>query len=81
VSDRLVKLGYITRTEDPTNRRFRVLALTRAGRTAREAALNALDEACPLTRLSDDEHEDLLNRLGQVLIEPAPAAASLPVGG
>jgi hypothetical protein len=45
------------------------------------AALNALDEACPLTRLSDDEHEDLLNRLRQVLIEPAPATASLPVRG
>jgi DNA-binding MarR family transcriptional regulator len=68
-SDRLVKLGYITRTEDPTNRRFRVLSLTPAGRTARQVALDALDEACPLTRLSDDEHEDLLNRLAQTLIE------------
>jgi DNA-binding MarR family transcriptional regulator len=72
-SDRLVKLGYITRTEDPANRRFRVLALTPAGRTARQAALDALNEACPLIRLSDDEHEDLLNLLSQPLLEPDPA--------
>jgi DNA-binding MarR family transcriptional regulator len=72
-SDRLVKLGYITRTEDPANRRFRVLALTPAGHTARQAALDALNEACPLIRLSDDEHEDLLNRLAQTLLEPDPA--------
>jgi hypothetical protein len=72
-SDRLVKLGYITRTEDRANRRFRVLALTPAGHTARQAALDALNEACPLIRLSDDEHEDLLNRLAQTLLEPDPA--------
>jgi DNA-binding MarR family transcriptional regulator len=75
-SDRLVKLGYITRTEDPANRRFRILSLTPAGRIARQAALDVLDEACPLNRLSDDEHQDLLNRLSQTLREPdhAPTA-------
>ena len=70
ISDRLVKLGYINRTEDPTNRRFRVLSLTPTGRTARQAALDALDEACPLVRLSDDEHEKLLRLLAQTLVEP-----------
>jgi DNA-binding MarR family transcriptional regulator len=69
-SDRLVKLGYITRTEDPTNRRFRVLSLTPAGQTARQAALDALARTCPLTLLSDDEHENLLNLLAQTLTEP-----------
>jgi DNA-binding MarR family transcriptional regulator len=69
-SDRLVKLGYITRTEDPTNRRFRVLSLTPAGQTARQAALDALAQACPLTLLSDDVHEKLLNLLAQTLTEP-----------
>src|ERR1700716_2862126 len=69
-SDRLVKLGYITRTEDPTNRRFRVLSLTPAGQTARQAALDALAQACPLTLLSDDVHEKLLNLLAQPLTEP-----------
>jgi len=70
VSDRLVERGYINRTEDPGNRRFRVLSLTPAGRDARQAALDALNEACPLIRLSDDEHEDLFNLLGRTLIEP-----------
>jgi DNA-binding MarR family transcriptional regulator len=75
-SDRLVKLGYITRTEDPANRRFRVLSLTPAGRTARRAALDALDEACPLNRLSEDEHQNLLSCLAQTLPEPDHATTT-----
>jgi DNA-binding MarR family transcriptional regulator len=70
ISDRLLERGYINRTEDPSNRRFRVLSLTPAGRTARQAALDALNKACPLIRLSDGEREDLLKLLGQILIEP-----------
>jgi DNA-binding MarR family transcriptional regulator len=70
ISDRLVERGYITRTEDPTNRRHRVLSLTPTGRTARQAALDALNEACPLSRLTGDQREDLVNLLGQTLIEP-----------
>ncbi|GAA1223945.1 MarR family winged helix-turn-helix transcriptional regulator [Pseudonocardia alaniniphila] len=68
-SNRLVELGYITRTECPTNRRTRVLALTPPGRAAREAALNALDKACPLLRLSDGERAGLLDVLTRALAE------------
>jgi DNA-binding MarR family transcriptional regulator len=77
ISDRLVERGYINRTEDPANRRFRVLSLTPAGQTARQAALDALNEACPLVRLSDEECDALLNLLGQTLIEPDHAARGL----
>jgi MarR family len=76
ISDRLVERGYINRAEDPANRRFRVLSLTRSGRAARQAALDILNEACPLVRLSDDEREALLSLLGQTLIEPGPAAGA-----
>jgi hypothetical protein len=41
----------------------------RARQTARQTALDALNEACPLTRLSDHEHENLLDHLAQTLIE------------
>jgi DNA-binding MarR family transcriptional regulator len=75
-SDRLVKLGYITRTEDPTNRRSRVLSLTSTGQTARKAALSALEEACPLLRLSDGERQGLLDLLGKTLVEPDHATTS-----
>jgi DNA-binding MarR family transcriptional regulator len=83
-SDRLVKLGYITRTEHPTNRRTRLLALTPPGRAARAAALNALDKASPLLRLSETERADLLDVLTRALVlEPeapdAPTASPPPV--
>jgi DNA-binding MarR family transcriptional regulator len=68
--DRLVKLGYLTRVEDPANRRFRVLSLTSEGQAARRRALDALDEACPLLRLSEDQREDIRGLLGQTLVEP-----------
>jgi DNA-binding MarR family transcriptional regulator len=70
ISDRLVKLGYITRTEDPSNRRFRVLGLTPAGEKARQEALDVLEESCPLIRLTDVQQDDLMKLLGQTLIEP-----------
>lgn len=76
VSDRLVERGYISRTEDPANRRFRVLSLTASGRAARQAALDILNQACPLIRLSDEERDALLSLLGQTLIEPGPAAGA-----
>jgi DNA-binding MarR family transcriptional regulator len=69
-SDRLVKLGYLTRTEDPANRRFRVLSLTPEGQDIRRRALDALDAACPLLRLSEDQREDIRSLLGQSLVEP-----------
>jgi DNA-binding MarR family transcriptional regulator len=69
VSDRLIDRGYLTRTEDPTNRRFRVLALTPAGRAARKAALDALNKACPISRLSDGERDDLLKLIGKTLTD------------
>lgn len=77
ISDRLVKRGYVTRTEDPVNRRYRVLSLTPEGRTARRAALNALKDACPLNRLSDDEHEHLLTVISRTLRGPAATAVPL----
>ena len=70
--DRLLKCGYITRTEDPTNRRFRVLSLTPAGHEARRTALDALGAACPLNSLSENEHQDLLRVLSGVLPESEP---------
>ncbi|MEV0041399.1 MarR family transcriptional regulator [Streptomyces sp. NPDC050804] len=77
ISDRLVKLGYITRTEDPANRRFRVLALTGTGRAARDKALTALEESCPLIRLTRVEQDDVLHLLARTLIDPDRA----PDGG
>lgn len=70
ISGRLVKLGYITRTEDPSNRRFRVLALTAEGMKARQQALDVLEESCPLIRLTEVQQDDLMKLLGQTLIEP-----------
>jgi DNA-binding MarR family transcriptional regulator len=69
VTDRLVERGYITRTEDPENRRSRVLSLTTAGQAARQTALDALNQACPLSRLSDDERDNLLNLVGRALAD------------
>ncbi|MEV4314079.1 MarR family transcriptional regulator [Actinocrispum sp. NPDC049592] len=66
-TERLVELGYLTRTEDPANRRFRVLSLTRAGRKAREAALAALEEACPLRKLSQNQLDQVFRILGRSL--------------
>jgi DNA-binding MarR family transcriptional regulator len=72
-SDRLVKLGYITRAEDPNNRRTRLLALTPAGQEARQTALDALDAASPLLRLTEKERTGLLDVLGRALVEPEAA--------
>ena len=66
-SERLVELGYVTRTEDPDNRRFRVLALTPEGRRARAAALAALDAACPLSKLKKKELDQLFTIMGHTL--------------
>jgi hypothetical protein len=38
--------------------------------------LDALTDACPLTSLSDDEHENLRNRLAQALLEPEHATST-----
>lgn len=76
LSDRLVKLGYITRTEDLTNRRFRVLTLTPAGLTARTKALEVLERSCPLIRLTEVEQDELRNLLARTLIEPDHASAA-----
>lgn len=76
ISDRLVKLGYITRAEDPTNRRFRVLSLTPAGEVARRKALDVLEESCPLIRLTQVQQDDLMNLLGQTLVEPDSPAST-----
>ncbi|MFI5614886.1 MarR family winged helix-turn-helix transcriptional regulator [Amycolatopsis sp. NPDC051903] len=76
LSDRLVKLGYVTRTEDPSNRRFRVLSLTPDGREARRRALEVLEESCPLIRLTEVQQDDLMNLLGETLVEPDPPRAS-----
>jgi len=78
VSDRLIERGYLTRTEDPTNRRFRVLSLTAAGRAARTAALDALEKACPLSRLSDGDRDDLLKMIGGTLTDDDGVTAWRP---
>ena len=72
ISDRLVKLGYITRTEDPRNRRFRVLSLTPTGQAARQRALDVLEESCPLIRLTEVQQDDLMKLLGETLLSPEP---------
>lgn len=74
--DRLLRRGYITRAEDPANRRSRVLALTPAGRIARRAALDALGAACPLDILSEDDHQDLLAVLSRTLRGPDHAVTA-----
>lgn len=74
--DRLLKLGYITRAENPANRRFRVLSLTPTGRIARQSALDALTAACPLNSLSEAEHENLLGVLSSTLPAPDDAVAA-----
>ncbi|MCE7003759.1 winged helix DNA-binding protein [Kibdelosporangium philippinense] len=66
-TERLVELGYLTRTEDPSNRRFRVLSLTPKGRKARKAALDALNAACPLRKLSSRQLDQLFAILGPTL--------------
>ncbi|WP_326953787.1 MarR family winged helix-turn-helix transcriptional regulator [Amycolatopsis sp. NBC_01286] len=66
-TERLVELRYLTRTEDPMNRRFRVLALTPEGRKAREAALAALDAACPLRKLGRKQLDQLFVLLDHTL--------------
>jgi DNA-binding MarR family transcriptional regulator len=66
-TERLVELGYLTRIEDPSNRRFRVLSLTPEGRQAREEALAALDAACPLRKLSRAQLDQLFTLLGHTL--------------
>ena len=67
VSDRLVKLGYVTRTEDPANRRYRVLALTDTGRDARQQVIEALTEASPVSRLTAADQQELVRLLGKAL--------------
>lgn len=67
ISDRLVKLGYITRTEDPKNRRYRVLSLTDSGRAARREVIEALTQASPVSRLSPQDQQDLVRILGKAL--------------
>jgi DNA-binding MarR family transcriptional regulator len=74
--DRLLKLGYITRAENPANRRFRVLSLTPTGRIARQSALDALTAACPLNSLSEAEHKNLLGVLSSVLPASDDAVAA-----
>lgn len=67
ISDRLVKLDYVTRTEDPTNRRYRVLSLTDAGRAARHEVIDALTHASPVSRLSPQDQQQLVRLLGKAL--------------
>ncbi len=75
ISDRLVRLDYVTRTEDPTNRRFRVLALTPAGREARRLAIEAFAAASPVSRLDRRDQAELVRILGLVLAPGAPGRA------
>lgn len=67
ISDRLVKLDYVTRTEDPTNRRYRVLALTDSGRSARREVIEALTAASPVSRLSESDQRALVRLLSKAL--------------
>ncbi|MFI9383032.1 MarR family winged helix-turn-helix transcriptional regulator [Kutzneria sp. NPDC052558] len=67
ISDRLVKLDYVTRTEDPRNRRYRVLALTPTGRTAREDVIKAFTHASPVSTLSAQDQQELVRILGKAL--------------
>jgi len=77
VSDRLARLGFITRTADPANRRYRRMALTPEGREARARALTALQEASPLSRLTQEQRDALglllAHALTDGLPEPTPA--------
>ncbi|WP_448061730.1 hypothetical protein [Cellulomonas hominis] len=63
------------RTEEPTNRRFRVLSLTPAGREARRLAIEAFTAASPVSRLDRRDQAELVRILGLVLAPAAPGRA------
>ncbi|QUQ70199.1 MarR family winged helix-turn-helix transcriptional regulator [Kutzneria sp. CA-103260] len=72
ISDRLVKLDYVTRAEDPRNRRYRVLSLTDAGRAARQEVITAFTHASPVSNLSAEDQQELVRILGKALAGGKP---------
>lgn len=66
VIDRLVRLGLVTRSEDPRDRRSRVIRLTEPGRAARATLVARLVDGSPFATMSEAELRDLLRLLGRV---------------
>lgn len=66
IIDRLEQQGLITRQAHPTDRRAKLIVLTRAGHCSRDTVLTHLRQKSPLAPLSGAEQEalrDLLRRL------------------
>ena len=77
VIDRLERLGYVSRTPDPDDRRSTVVEITAAGRHAKAAARVVIDrelEAMWARHLTDAEAESMIAVMSRVLGEEHPDA-------
>lgn len=67
LTDRLLAKGWIERTEDPHDRRSKVVRLTTAGGRVRQELLTAMQEQSVFANLDTDEQDALLVLLRKAL--------------
>jgi DNA-binding MarR family transcriptional regulator len=67
LTDRLLAKGWIERTEDPHDRRSKVVRLTAPGAQVRRELLTAMQEQSVFTALDAEEQEALLALLTKAL--------------
>lgn len=65
--DNLSKRKLVVRTEDPSDRRNKIIALTRAGREFMEAFMPALDDF--FSRIENDITPEEMEQVGNVLMK------------
>ncbi len=71
LADRLEARGYIERSSDLQDRRFKAMRLTSAGVAARARILSAVATGPPFTRLSDPELRQFAELLRRLVDSPA----------
>lgn len=77
LTDRLLAKGLIARTEDPRDRRSKVVRLTDEGLRTREELLAAMREQSVLAALDEEEQATLLALLGKALASDGAGAAGV----
>jgi len=73
LADRLEERGLLERRPDPSDRRIKLLALTRAGLAVRIRIVQAAATNSPMARLSPADQQRLCRLLGKCLQPEQPA--------
>jgi DNA-binding MarR family transcriptional regulator len=77
--DRLVELGLLARSDDPTNRRQVLVSITQAGTTTLEHVRELSNRQFrTLLELVSDEDLDVIERATRILADAVSAATSMP---